>query len=163
MSNYSPTQIHISDEKSMLKLGADFSSIITPGTIIFLNGDLGTGKTTLVRGFLRQLGYNGAVKSPTFTLVEDYTLNLSNSLVEEYSLYHFDLYRLADAEELDYMGISDYIDDQAIIFIEWPDKGQGFLPEADIILNIIHLGKHRDIEITSQTAKGLRLVNNFIS
>jgi tRNA threonylcarbamoyladenosine biosynthesis protein TsaE len=119
--------ITLANEQAMLDFGGKIAKHISAGLVIFVNGDLGAGKTTLVRGFLRQLGYNGAVKSPTFTLVESYTLNNikleTNQKLEELLIYHFDLYRLCDPEELDYMGMSDYLDGQAVVFIEWPEKG----------------------------------------
>lgn len=154
--NYSKT---IVDESTMLDFGGKIASNISTGLVIFLNGDLGAGKTTLVRGFLRQLGYNGAVKSPTFTLVESYPLNnlepqITNQKLKELLIYHFDLYRLCDAEELDYMGMSDYLDGQAVVLIEWPEKGNGFLPIADIIINIKYKGKQREIDMIAQTSQG---------
>ena len=116
--------------------GAELFKIMPSKSLIFLQGDLGAGKTTLVRGFLRAAGYNGAVKSPTYTLVEEYT-------VGSRKIFHFDLYRVVDPEELEWIGIRDYFDQDSICFIEWPDKGKGFLPEPDrvITLKIQELGR----------------------
>ena len=146
----------LSSESAMMDFGAQLAKIISKGMIIFLEGDLGAGKTTFVRGFLRKLGYNGAVKSPTFTLVESYCIN--NKELGELTIYHFDLYRLTDPEELDYMGITDYIDGEATVLIEWPDKGQGFLPLADLVINIAYSGKGREIILSSQTDSGQQLM-----
>lgn len=113
------------DEAATLAAGKAFSKQLTPGITVYLQGQLGAGKTTFTKGVLRGLGHSGSVKSPTYTLVEPYeTLSVA--------FYHFDLYRLGDAEELDYIGIRDYFDAESICLIEWPEKGQGFLPEANL-------------------------------
>ncbi len=109
--------------------GAELWRLLPSKCLVFLHGDLGAGKTTLVRGFLRAAGFSGAVKSPTYTLVEEYTLG-------DRKIVHFDLYRLADPEELEWIGINDYFDQDCVCFIEWPDKGKGFLPEADAIITL---------------------------
>ena len=96
--------------------GAELFQSLTPKSVVFLHGELGAGKTTLVRGYLRAAGYTGTVKSPTYNLVEEYT-------VAGHKLFHFDLYRLNDPEELEWIGINDYFNQDSICFIEWPDKG----------------------------------------
>ena len=111
-------------------LGRSFVENVKQGVTVFLSGQLGAGKTTLTRGILRALGHSGAVKSPTYTLVEPYE-NLSKFA------YHFDLYRLGDPEELDYIGIRDYFQGDVVCIVEWPDKGRGFLPEPDIQLELM--------------------------
>jgi len=131
--------IHIPDEKAMMKFGGELVEKFPKGGLVFLNGDLGAGKTTLVRGLLRHLGYQGTVKSPTYTLVEPYE-------IEGRNIYHFDLYRLADPEELEYMGGRDYWTGDALCLIEWPEKAQGYLPDADLIINIEYLDEARTIE-----------------
>lgn len=92
---------------------------------VTLSGALGTGKTTLVRAFLRALGWAGPVKSPTYNLVETYSL-------ASFSIVHFDLYRLADADELEHLGARDYFSTESLCWVEWPERGQGFLPPADL-------------------------------
>lgn len=112
-----------------------FAKAIAPALVapctLYLQGDLGVGKTTLVRYVLNALGYTQHVKSPTYTFVEPY-------LIGALKLFHFDLYRLTDPEELEYLGVQDYFDKESICFIEWPEKGEGWLPEADITITLNH-------------------------
>lgn len=120
--------------------GKQLAAIVKPPTVIFLEGELGAGKTTLVRGFLRGFGYQDSVKSPTFTLVEPYQF-------ETCRIYHFDLYRLNDPEELELMGVRDYFTEDAIILVEWPERGLGFLPKADLILELSLIPEGRGLKI----------------
>ena len=136
--------IHIANEKEMMLLGGKISDKFPKGGMVLLNGDLGAGKTTLVRGLLRHLGYEGIVKSPTYTLVEPYQF-------ENRTIYHVDLYRLGDPEELEYIGIRDYWNSDSLCLIEWPEKAQGFLPEADLIINIIYQNDGRIVEMENNT------------
>lgn len=128
------------------QLGARLWEILPPKSLVFLNGELGAGKTTLVRGVLRAAGFKGAVKSPTFTIVEEYQIG-------EGKVLHFDLYRLADPEELEWIGIGDYLAQESLCFIEWAELGKGFLPEADLILNLAIKGEGRTIEIFCNSKK----------
>jgi len=130
----------IPNESAMLSFAADIATTLQAGNVVFLEGDLGAGKTTIVRGILKHFGHIGAVKSPTYTLVEPYTL-------AEQQLYHFDLYRLGDPEELEYMGGRDYFDSKAICLLEWPEKAYGFLPSPDLRLFISYHADGRKIEI----------------
>jgi tRNA threonylcarbamoyladenosine biosynthesis protein TsaE len=122
-------KLFISNEEAMLNLGAAFSKKISKGQVIFLKGHLGAGKTTFVRGFLQGLGYEGRVKSPTYTLIEPYFL-------EAFSIYHFDLYRLNDPEELEFMGFRDYYHQNSICLIEWPEQAEKLLAKPDFLISI---------------------------
>ena len=134
-------QRYLNSSEETEQIGAELFMSLPTKCLVFLQGDLGAGKTTLVRGFLRAAGYKGAVKSPTYTLVEEYT-------VGSRKIFHFDLYRVVDHEELEWIGIRDYFDQDSICFIEWPDRGKGFLPESDrvIILKTQGLGRSLNIE-----------------
>lgn len=116
-------QIFIPDESAMLALGKRLADESKVGDIIYLIGDLGAGKTTLTRGFLRAFGIEEPVKSPTFTLIETYHAN-------ETLIYHFDFYRLNDPKELNQIGLNDYFTEDVICLIEWPEKAENYLPES---------------------------------
>lgn len=117
------------------------------GAVIYLRGDLGAGKTTLTRGLLRGYGYEGAVKSPTYTLVEPYELAGGQ-------LYHFDLYRLADPEEMDYLGVEDYFRSESLCIVEWPEQGAGFLAEADLLITLDYAGAGRELHCVACSEAG---------
>ena len=135
----------VESEPAMLDLGAKFAALLTAGEIVFLQGDLGAGKTTLVRGMLQSLGHTGAVTSPTYTLVEPYRL-------DGQEIYHFDLYRLKDPAELEMIGIRDMLDSDALCLIEWPDRGQGVLPAPDWLITIENVGDGRRIHMGHNVA-----------
>ena len=130
----------LENEQETQLLGNKLWHSLPENCLVFLYGDLGAGKTTLTRGVLREAGHEGAVKSPTYTLVEEY--RVSNRTV-----FHFDLYRLKDPEELEWMGIRDYLDQSGLCFIEWPEQGEGFLPKPDIEIKIISEGNGRLVEM----------------
>lgn len=133
----------ISTSEAMEQLGAKLASQCQCPCVITLTGDLGAGKTTLARGFLHALGYKGKVKSPTYTLVESYDFG-------NFTVNHFDLYRLTDEYELEAMGFSDYFTENAICLIEWPEKGGTFLPSIDIHCLIKTVGDSREVVITGK-------------
>ena len=136
----------------MIALGAQLAAVRVAGLIVTLNGDLGMGKTTLARGFIQSLGHSGAVKSPTYTLVEPYELPAG-------TVYHFDLYRLGDAEELEFMGVRDYFDGNSICLIEWSQRGAGILPPADLVITIEREGMSRRVSLLPLSVSGENVVS----
>lgn len=142
------------DESEQVAFGALLGQACQGDGVLFLQGTLGMGKTTLTRGILKAYGHEGAVKSPTYTLVEPYEIGQAK-------VYHFDLYRLADPEELEYMGIRDYFEEQTLCVIEWPDKGQGMLPVPDIELTLNKEGDGRKALLVSQSVKGAEILNRL--
>ena len=138
--------LFLADEDAMVAFGQRIAQVTAGAGLIFLEGDLGAGKTTLSRGIIRGLGHTGAVKSPTFTLVEPYEIGAIRA-------FHFDLYRLVDPEELEYMGIRDYFDKDALCLIEWADKGTGFLPKPDLTITITPRESGRQLKLLPQSAR----------
>jgi tRNA threonylcarbamoyladenosine biosynthesis protein TsaE len=150
-------QILLEDEQKMQVFGEKIAQVIgqiNAPLLILLNGDLGAGKTTLSRGILYGLGHRGSVKSPTYTLVEPYDLEIGK-------VFHFDLYRLVDPEELYDIGFNDYLTESQLCMIEWPDKGGSLLPKADISLQINSNGTGRQVILTAQTSIGSQCVNEL--
>ena len=139
--------LFLADEDAMVAFGQRIAQVTAGAGVIFLEGDLGAGKTTLSRGIIRGLGHGGAVKSPTFTLVEPYEIGAVRA-------FHFDLYRLVDPEELEYMGIRDYFDGDALCLIEWPGKGTGFLPKPDLTITISPHEHVRQLKLLPQGVRG---------
>lgn len=122
-------QVQLDNEQAQVAFGEILGNVLQGRGRIYLEGDLGAGKTTLARGVLRAYGYQGAVKSPTYTLVEPYELSGQR-------LYHLDLYRLSDPEELEFIGGRDMLADDALCLVEWPSRGEGWLPTPDIRLQL---------------------------
>lgn len=129
-----------------------FANASLEGGLIFLEGDLGAGKTTFSRGLMRGFGHVGPVKSPTYTLVETYDITTHN--YDPLTVCHFDLYRLGDPEELEFMGIRDYLEGAHLCLMEWADKGLGLLPAADLVLSIGDIKGGRQLTWQAGTEKG---------
>lgn len=147
-------RLHLPDEDATLAAGARLATALPPRLTILLRGDLGAGKTTLVRGLLRALGHAGTVKSPTYTLVEPYQL-------QDWRLFHWDLYRLADAEELEFLGLRDQLDGEAALLIEWPERGQGELPAADLIISLGYAGAGRAARLEACSPRGAGMLTQL--
>lgn len=126
----------------------------TLGGRLYLTGDLGAGKTSLARALIRAYGHQGAVKSPTYTLVEPY--ELTNG-----SLYHFDLYRLSDPEEVEFLGVFDYFDEANLCLVEWAERGKGMIPGPDLELTLTSEGVGRRIAWTAYSAHGERIAQRL--
>ena len=142
------------NEAATLACGDKFSRIMTNGFVVYLHGDLGAGKTTFVRGVLHGLGHVGKVKSPTYTLVEPYT-------IFNYNIYHFDLYRFIDEEEWDAAGFRDYFNAQSICMIEWPEKAENVLPEPDIHVHLSLYQNARKIQFSAGSALGTQCLKKL--
>ena len=136
------------------RLGAALAPQLRAGLVLFLHGNLGAGKTTFVRGLLRGLGHHEAVKSPTYTLVEPYQL-------AGHRIFHFDLYRLKDPEELEFLGIRDYLEGNSICLVEWAERGAGLLPAPDLDITIERQEEGRVLRYTSHTEDGAVLLRGL--
>ena len=144
----------LADESATLALAARVAQQLSTPLVVYLHGELGAGKTAFCRGLITALGHQGAVKSPTYTLVEPYILN-------GWRIHHFDLYRLADPEELEYMGIRDYFAADTLNLIEWPERGAGWLPEADLDITLSYQGEGRMIELNAATESARALIESL--
>ena len=136
----------------MEALGARLGRSGVRAGMIGLEGELGTGKTTLVRGWLRALGVTGPIRSPTYTLVEPYDICQDR-------VYHFDLYRLSDPEELEYLGARDYFTADSLCLIEWPERGEGWLPPADLTIKIEFAEQGRRVNLFPRSTAAERFLS----
>jgi tRNA threonylcarbamoyladenosine biosynthesis protein TsaE len=139
---------------AMEQLGGRLAALAYPGMQIHLSGDLGAGKTTFVRGFLRGLGYDGTVKSPTYTLVESYPLH-------DFTVYHFDFYRVKHPDEIEAIGFRDYQADGAICLIEWPEMAGQTIGSPDLLIRFSIINEVRQLELVSATESSKLLISKI--
>jgi len=146
--------IGLADAAATEAWAARMAAALPPSLVVALEGDLGAGKTTWVRALLRALGHEGPVPSPTYTLIETYD-------VGGYRVHHLDLYRLADPEELEFIGLRDLLDGEAGLFIEWPSRGEGALPTPDVELGLAVEGEGRRLTLVGVSQPGSQLVDTL--
>lgn len=139
------------DESALVALAARLAPEVRSGGVIHLTGDLGAGKTTFARGLLVALGVGDRIKSPTYSLIESYRAGTLD-------IHHLDLYRIADAGELEWLGLGDLWGAQALMLIEWPERGGSALPRADLSLELHHVGEKRALSAIGLSAAGEALV-----
>jgi tRNA threonylcarbamoyladenosine biosynthesis protein TsaE len=152
--------ITIESHDKMVELGAKLAraSIKAEKLFLYLQGDLGAGKTTLARGFIRALGYGGLVKSPTYPIVEPYEIGIASTFKK---LYHFDLYRLNQPNELTYIGADDYFAQNAFFLVEWPEKYLPVLPTADLLFQLTIVKDIRNVNMIAYTQLGQKILSTL--
>ncbi len=150
-------QLFLETEAQQIAFAKSVANSLDSSFVMFLKGDLGTGKTTFARGFIQASGYQGIVKSPTYTLVEPYSIR------SQRMCYHFDLYRLIDPEELEFTGARDYFNDNDVCLVEWPEKAEGFLAPADWICSFSYFKNGRNLQISAISDKGKNLMLQLFS
>jgi len=142
------------DEPAMKALAASLAGRLLPPLVIYLEGELGAGKTTFARALIQGLGYEGRVKSPTFGLLEHYELAAMYVL-------HLDLYRLAEPGELEFLGIPDLLDSKTVLLVEWPERGRGFLPRPDLVVQLEHQDEARLLTCRAHSDSGKAICNRL--
>lgn len=135
------------DENELVAIARKFAGRLDAGGVIFLKGELGAGKTTFARALMSALGIGERIKSPTYSLIESYRSG-------QRPVHHLDLYRIAHAEELEWLGLPDLLDDRALILVEWPERAGSALPPADLMIELRHAGERRDFSVTAVSAGG---------
>lgn len=144
----------LNTEEATIAFGKELAFACSENCIIFLKGELGAGKTTLVRGFLQGLGYRQPIKSPTYTLVESYE-------IQHRLVYHFDLYRIKDPQELENIGVRDYFAQPALILIEWPERAENQLPIPDLTCTIETFQAGRRLQLAASSEQGAHILKRF--
>ncbi len=147
----------LADESQQIALAQKVAQHLKSSFVLLLQGDLGVGKTTFARGFVHASGFEGIVKSPTYTLVEPYPID------NDRTCYHFDLYRLANPEELEFIGARDYFNETDVCLVEWPERAEGYLPAADWICEFSHHESGRNLTIKAASDKGNKLMLQVFS
>ena len=148
--------ISLNNEKNTHELAKKIAHKICPGMLIYLSGDLGTGKTSFARSLINELGFDGTVKSPSYSLVEQYTF-------DTYTVNHFDLYRFRSSEEWHEAGFNEFISGENINLIEWPEKGYPYLPVSDLIINFYYVSSdERKVLITASSPKGVECIKELM-
>lgn len=148
----------LADEAATLALGKALARILQPGLVLHLHGELGAGKTCLTRALLHAAGYAGRVKSPTYTLMEPYTVTLQGKPVE---VCHFDLYRMNDTREFIEAGFRDQLDGAAICIIEWPEQAGNLLPPADLDIYLTVTGHSREVKLLANSEQGITCLHQL--
>jgi tRNA threonylcarbamoyladenosine biosynthesis protein TsaE len=147
-------RLTVGDELAVARLAARFAAMAQPPLVVYLQGDLGAGKTTFARAYIHALGFEGYVKSPSYGLLETYEAGGRKIL-------HLDLYRIEDPEELEFLALRDLFDDRTVLMIEWPERGRGHLPVADLILSFGETDGEREIACRGTSARGLALARSI--
>jgi tRNA threonylcarbamoyladenosine biosynthesis protein TsaE len=147
-------ELALVDEAATQAIAKLLAKGVDGGLVIYLHGDLGAGKTTFARAFLQALGVGERVKSPTYSLVESYELPGQVA-------WHLDLYRIADPGELEWLGLDALSDDASLVLVEWPERGRGALPAADVHLRLAHDGNGRRLQLESATGRGERFLQDI--
>lgn len=150
----SSIEVFLADEAATLGFARRLAPLLATGGSIWLEGDLGAGKTTFCRGLIQGLGHNGPVKSPTFTLVEPYRIG-------ELEIFHFDLYRLNDPQELEYLAVDECFDSHHLSLVEWPRRGGDRLPPCDLMLVLEPRGTGRMLFVNSCSPRGEHMVRQL--
>jgi tRNA threonylcarbamoyladenosine biosynthesis protein TsaE len=154
MTSKQEAQFSLPNLDATTALGNVIAQGLVAGVCIYLNGQLGAGKTTLVRAILQHLGVTGRIKSPTYTIVEEYAL-------ANFTIYHFDLYRVADPQELDNLGIREYLRENSVCIFEWADKGFGKIPPADLMVDLHYDTTQRYAKLVANSNLGQKILEKI--